>query len=112
MRLTGRKRLTLTTVAATVVLVAASMTAGRGDLVDPVAGAISLDSDSSAGAGTAPVTDRALRVPTIPVVQARVRDTKGTPKLPPSAFATLDVPVTALIAYQRAEAVMPSAFRD
>lgn len=109
MRLTGRKRLTLTTVAATIVLVAASMTAGRGDLVDPVAGAISLDSDSSAGADAAPVTEAALHVPAIPVVQARVRDTKGTPKLPPSAFTHLDIPVTALIAYQRAAAVMEQA---
>ena len=48
-------------------------------------------------------------MPAIPVVQARVRDTKGTPKLPPSAFAHLDVPVTALIAYQRAAAVMEQA---
>jgi Transglycosylase SLT domain len=109
MRLTGRKRLTLTTVAATIVLVAASMTAGRGDLMDPVAEAISLDSGSDAAVDAAPVTERALHVPSIPIVQARVRDTKGTPKLPPSAFAHLDVPVTALIAYQRAAAVMEQA---
>ena len=109
MRLTGRKRLTLTTMAATIVLVTASMTAGRGDLVDPGAAALSLDSDSRAGTDAAPIAEQALRVPSIPVVQARVKDTKGTPKLPPSAFANLDVPVTALIAYQRAAAIMEKA---
>lgn len=105
MRLTGPKRpTTLTTVAAAVVLLATSALAGRGDSVGPFTGTASLGS----GAG-APVAERAVRVPTISVGQARVRDTKGTPKLPPSAFAHLDIPATALHAYQSAAAVMEQA---
>ena len=103
MRLTGTKRPTLTAVAATVVLLATSALASRGDSVDPLAGTVSLESGSGAS-----VAER-VNVPTISVGQARVRDTKGTPKLPPSALAHLDIPVTALLAYQSAAAVMEQA---
>ena len=101
MRLTGQNRFTLTTVTAAVVLFATSALAGWGDSVEPRAGTVSLES----GAGHS-VSERTVHVPTISVGQARVRDTKGTPKLPPSALAHLDIPATALLAYQGAAVVM------
>jgi hypothetical protein len=101
MRPTGRKRPSLRIVAATLVLVAASTLVGRGDAVDPPDGTMSLESGSGAS-----VLDQVPHLPAISVGQARVTDNKGTPKLPPSAFAHLDIPVTALVAYQRAATVM------
>lgn len=101
MRLTARKHPTLTTVAAAIVLVAASPLAGGSA---PVAAPTATGSLGS-GAG-APVADRTLHVPTVSVGQARLRDTKGTPKLPSSAIAHLDIPATALLAYRSAAAVM------
>ena len=101
MRLTRRKHQTLTTVAAAIVLVAASPLAGGSAPVATLAPTGSLDS----GTGV-PVSDRALHVPTVSVGQARLRDTKGTPTLPPSAIAHLDIPATALLAYRSAATVM------
>ena len=101
MRLTGRNHPILTTVATTVVLVAASMLAGRRSAVDPTAGTVSLESGAASAA-----TDRPARVPRVSAGEARVRHTKGTPQLPPVALAHLDIPVTALLAYQRAAAIM------
>ena len=86
---------------ATLVLAAASMLAGRegrgpdhgypvGDLESGAAGA---------------VADRALEVSDVPAIsvrQARIKNNKGTPKLLSSALADLDIPQTALLAYQRA----------
>ena len=102
MRLTAPKRSVRTTVAAaTMVLVAASM-AGRADTVAPFDSTVSLD---SGGAG-ASITDRALQVPAISVSQARLKDNKGTRQLKQSALDHLDIPATALAAYQRAAGVM------
>ena len=104
MRLTELNRPRPTTVAATLVLVVAAMLAGRGDAADPFAGTVSLES----GVG-APVTDRALRAPDLPAVsvgEAKVKHDKGTPKLASSAYSELDIPDTALAAYQRAAVVM------
>jgi membrane-bound lytic murein transglycosylase B len=103
-RLTAPGRRNLTTAGATLVLVAAAMLAGRGDGLDPDAQTVSLES----GAGVS-VTDRALHAPDVPAIsvgQAHVRDSKGTPKLPTSALAHLDIPETALLAYQRAADVI------
>ncbi|WP_344149106.1 lytic transglycosylase domain-containing protein [Nocardioides koreensis] len=85
----------------TVVLVAASMLAGRGSAVYPTAGTVSLEARSGSA-----VADRPVHVPTVSVGEALVRHTKGTPRLPPAALAHLDIPVTALLAYQRAAAIM------
>ncbi len=101
MRLTGQKHPALTTVATTVVLIAASMLVGRSEAVDPLVGTVALDS----GTGTS-ISERAVHVPSVSVRQARVLHTKGTPALPPSALGQLDIPVPALLAYQRAAAVM------
>ena len=104
MRLTELNRPRPTTVAATLVLVVAAMLAGRGDAADPFAGTVSLES----GVG-APITDRALRVPDLPAIsvgEAKVKHDKGTPELASSAYSELDIPDTALAAYQRAAVVM------
>jgi membrane-bound lytic murein transglycosylase B len=104
MRLTELNRPKPTTVAATLVLVAAAMLAGRGDAADPFAGTISLESGVAA-----PITDRALRAPELPAVsvgEAKVKHDKGTPELASSAYSELDIPDTALAAYQRAAVVM------
>ena len=100
-RLTGPKHPGRKAVAAAVVLVAASALAGRGDAGRPFAGTVTLES----GVG-ASVSDRALQVPAISVGEAKVKNSKGTPKLPPSALAHLDIPGTALLAYQTAVLVM------
>ena len=92
---------------ATLVLAAASMLAGRGEVVDPTTGTRSVTLESRA-AGTS-VADRALEVPDVPAIsvrQARIRNNKGTPTLPSSALADLDIPQTALLAYQRAADVI------
>ena len=105
MRLTELNRPKPTTVAATLVLVAAAMLAGRGDAADPFARTVALES----GGVAAPVTDRALRAPELPAVsvgEAKVKHDKGTPKLASSAYSDLDIPDTALAAYQRAAVVM------
>ncbi|WP_460820876.1 lytic transglycosylase domain-containing protein, partial [Nocardioides ungokensis] len=88
--------------AATVVLIAASALAARSGPADPLAGAVSLES----GAGSSAVIDRAVHVPAVTVGEAQVRHPKGTPKLPPSAIAHLDIPAVAMLAYERAAAVM------
>jgi hypothetical protein len=69
--------------------------------VAPLAATGSLES----GTGVR-VSDRAIHVPSVSVGQARLRETKGTPKLPPSAIAHLDIPATALLAYRSAAVVM------
>ena len=105
MRLTELNRPKPTTVAATLVLVAAAMLAGRGDAADPFARTVALES----GGVAAPVTDRALRAPELPAVsvgEAKVKHDKGTPELASSAYSDLDIPDTALAAYQRAAVVM------
>jgi hypothetical protein len=106
-RLIARNRSVLTTVSATLVLAAASMLAGRGEVVDPTTGTRSVTLES--GAAGVSVTDQALEVPDVPAIsvrQARIRNNKGTPKLPSSALADLDIPQTALLAYQRAADVI------
>jgi hypothetical protein len=85
--------------AATVLLVTASTLAGRGGAVDPPPG------DVSYGVG-ASVAARTPEVPAISVSQAWVEHSKSTRKLPPSALDDLDIPATALLAYQRAAFVV------
>ena len=86
-------------VATTAAMVTASALAGAGGAVNPLPGTVSFGVDAS-------VTDRALEVPAISVSQATVEHSKGTPKLPPSAFDNLGIPATALLAYQRAAVVI------
>src|SRR5687768_15541285 len=104
LRLTIRQRPTRAAVAAATVVLATASLAGGGHAVgqlNTVDGTLSLDSGSGS-----PIVDRALEVPAVSVREARVRNDKGTRRLPPSAVSRLDIPATALAAYQRAASVM------
>ena len=100
MRLTGRIRLSITAATFAVVVAAASTFAGQGEPPAPSAGAA-----GPAAGGKDPV----IHVPAVHAGQALVRESKDTPPLPASALARLDIPPTALLAYQRAAAVMAQA---
>jgi hypothetical protein len=85
--------------AATVVLVTASTPSAREGGPSPRPDTMSFGVDAA-------VTAPAPQLPPVSVGQAWVKHSKGTPKLPPSALTHLDIPATAIVAYQRAEAVV------
>ena len=113
MHLTGRTRFTLTTAATAVVVLAASTLAGQGEPAVPGAGSATLVWGAEAATGhTDNTANPVIHVPAVRVDQAQVGEPKGTPPLPASALARLDIPPTALLAYQRAAVVMAQADRS
>ena len=98
----ARRLLVSGVAAATVVLVTASTPAALEGGPNPPPDTVSSGTD----AADAAVAATAPQLPPVSVGQARVAHSKGTPKLPPSALTHLDIPATALFAYQRAEVVV------
>lgn len=104
MRLPERA-LALATAATAAAVVTASMLASHGELAAPSASSISSGPDGPDGSPKDPV----IHVPAVRAGQARVAERLATRPLSASALAHLDIPPTALLAYQRAVRVMDLA---